>query len=139
MTIREDAVTQAVNDARALLASLLSSEWQEVHVVSGDTEIFIARHGAGANPMRVSPPQEPIEAIATGPELQMKAPHVATVVDTLPVGTSVSAGQKVATLRVLHEEEDVLSPTSGTIVRIDAAQGVLVQYDDPLLALVQVT
>lgn len=137
MTMNEDAVTRAINDARALLSTLISSEWQELHVVSGDTEIFVARHGAGANPMRAAQASDAVEAPAAGPELQMKAPHVATVIAALPVGTSVSAGQKVATLRVLDEEEDVLSPVSGTIVRIDAEGGALVEYDDPLLSIVQ--
>lgn len=138
MTIDEDAVTRAINDARALLSTLISSEWQELHVVSGDTEIFVARAGGGANPMRAPQLSEVIEEPAAEPELQVKAPHVATIVASLQVGTLVSTGQKVATLRVLDEEKDVLSPISGTIVRIDAELGALVEYDDPLLSLVQV-
>jgi len=139
MTMNEDAVRKAVNDARALLAELISSHWQEIHVVSSDTEIFIARRDASANPLLHPRQQEPTEADATGPELPIKAPHVATLVEALSIGAVVSAGQKVATLRVLDNHMDVVSPVSGTVVRIDAEAGSLVQYDDPLLLLVQLT
>lgn len=63
----------------------------------------------------------------------MKAPHVATLVDALPVGTVVTAGQKVATVRVLDESETIEAPISGTIIRHDAAAGELVDYGATLL------
>lgn len=140
MTMHEDSVVQAINDARVLLDTLLASGWCEIHVVSGNTEIFLARNGARANPMRSVPlpAQAALDAALTpGPKTSVTAPHVATLVHALPVGTAVAAGQIIATLRVLDEQEDVEAPVSGTIVRLDAVVGDLIDYGAPLLAIVE--
>lgn len=150
MTIESDPATQAINDARALLDTLLASGWQELHVVSGDTEIFLARQGGGANPMRVAPApvsvQAPVPtqaapgavAIAPAAETVVTAPHVATLVDALAPGEAVKAGQTIATLRVLDETETVEAPVAGTIVRVEAAAGDLLDYGAPLLCIAEV-
>lgn len=138
MTADKDPAVQAINDARALLGTLLSSDWLELHVVSGDTEIFLARVGAGVNPMREA--AAPVgyaraDAPVGGGETVMTAPHVATLVDILPAGTVVAAGQKVATLRVLDDREDVEAAVAGTVIRVGAAAGELVEYGAPLLSI----
>lgn len=140
MTAESDPVAQAINDARALLGTLLASDWREIHVISGGTEIFLARPGGGANPMLAAPaaphPAAP-ETIAPARERAVKAPHVATLVDVLRVGTAVAAGDAVATLRVLDEQEVVAAPVAGTLYRIDAEVGVLLDYGAPLLVIAE--
>ncbi|ETI63761.1 hypothetical protein C100_11320 [Sphingobium sp. C100] len=134
-----NAAIAAIDDARALLDTLLTSGWQQLHVASGDTEIFLARKDGGINPMRVVA-QRPAPAIAApaaqvGPETAVPAPHVATLEHALAVGTHVTAGQTVATVRVLDEREDVAAPVSGMIVRVDAEPGALLEYGVTLLSI----
>lgn len=140
MTAPKDSVSQAINDARALLDALVTNGWKEMHVVSGDSEIFLARQGGRANPMRhVAVPAQPVTAPATqggqGRETEVQIPHVATLVRVLAVGTSVAAGQSVATLRVLEVESEVAATVGGTIVRVDAAPGDLLDYAALLLSI----
>ncbi|MGE4303207.1 MAG: hypothetical protein AB7E24_04135 [Novosphingobium sp.] len=139
MSVEKDPALEAITDARALLDTLLSSGWQELHLVSGNTEIFLARNGGGLNPMRACGPvtgDVPLPASTDDrPETVVKAPHVATLVDALPAGTAVIAGQKVATLRVLDESEAIEAPVSGTISGHGAAAGDLVDYGAPLVSI----
>jgi len=142
MTTEKDIAVQAIDDARALLGALLASDWQELHVVSGETEIFIARSGGGINPMReASPPvgEEPSPQLpVTGPETPetvVTAPHVATLVDLAEVGAMVNVGQKVATLRVLDEVQDAVAPVAGRIVRHYVRPGALIEYGKRLLSI----
>lgn len=140
MTAPKDSVAQAIIDARALLDALVTNGWKEMHVVSGDSEIFLARQGGRANPMRHIPvPAPPAPAPSTeggqGRETKVQAPHVATLVSVLAVGTSVAAGQSVATLRVLEAETEVAATVGGTIVRVDAVPGDLLDYAALLLSI----
>lgn len=130
---------RAITDARALLDTLLTSDWQDMHVMSGDTEIFIARTGGRANPMRSAsePPAQPSPAPAAGPETPMTAQHVATLVDVVPVGTVVQAGQKVATIRVLDEEEALIAPVAGHVTGSIPAEGALIEYGMTILRIAQ--
>lgn len=134
---KKDPVIAAVDDARALLDTLLTSGWQQLHVASGDTEIFLVRDGGAANPMRAAAPAPIVAtpAIQVGPETIVPVPHVATLERALAVGTQVTAGQAVATVRVLDEQEDIAAPISGTIVRVDAQPGSLLEYGATLLSI----
>jgi|GEM_PF-2693471 len=140
MIAEKDPVIAAINDARALLDTLLTSGWLQLHVASGDTEIFLARDGGGTNPMRMiaAAPLIAAPAAQAGPETVVPMPHVATLEQALAVGTQVVAGQTVATVRVLEEQEDIAAPISGTIVRVDAVPGVLLEYGAPLLSIAAV-
>ena len=135
MSADTEPALQAITDARALLDALLAGGWQELHIISGTTEIFLARNGGGANPMRSTPPAPPQPVNASAPETEVTAPHVASIVDLLPVGTAVSAGEKIATLRLLDENEPLTSPIAGTIIRHGAGPGQLVDYGAILLAI----
>jgi biotin carboxyl carrier protein len=140
MTADKDIAVQAITDARALLDTLLGSGWHELHVQSEDMEIFLARPGGGANPMRFVPAvvvEAPAAITAAGAETVVKAPHVATLVDALPIGTTVTAGQKVATLRVLDEEEGLEAPCAGTVVRIGAEVGALLDFGAAVLTIAE--
>lgn len=136
MTSAIDPADEAINNARALLDSLNASDWNELHVVSGDLEIFLARSGGRANPMLGRQPAAATAAAEQfGPETSVVAAHVATLVDAQPVGTVVSSGDTVATIRVLDEEAAVLAPHSGTVVRLDAVPGALLEYNTPILSI----
>jgi len=126
----------AINDARALLDALLASDWGDVHVTSGGTEIFIARAAGGANPMRTS--SEPaVEALRGGGTTStVTAPHVATLVSVVPIGSNVTQGERVATIEVLNEEEMVLAPVSGRVSVVHAEQGRLLEFKTPILDIV---
>lgn len=129
----------AIDDARTLLDTLLASGWQDIHVVSGGTEIFIARDAGRANPMRSESIAAPVVDAATpnasGEDQLVTAPHVATIVDVLPVGTEVEIGGRLATIRVLDAEEDLPAPQSGTVTAIHAPIGALVEFKAPILSL----
>lgn len=139
MSAPVNTLQSAIDDARALLDTLLASDWQDAHVVSGTTEIFIARDGGRPNPMRqaVTAPvatssapeerQEPGQAVT--------APHVATVVNVVAIGTLVESGARVATIRVLDTEEVVVAPHAGTVTAIHADAGTLVEFKTPILSL----
>lgn len=146
MTNASDTVDGAINDARALLQTLMASDWREAHVRSGGTEIFIARDGGGSNPMREPAPiahaalaAGPADAgqAATGSDTVVTAPHVATLVETLPVGAAVVVGQTVATLRVLDDTETVEATVAGTITGVGAAVGDLLDFKAPILSIAQ--
>lgn len=138
MMSSETANDRAITDARALLDTLVSSAWQELHVVSGETEIFIARAGGGINPMRVlAAPVEPDLPVTPldGAETCVMAQHVATLVDILPVGTDLQVGERVATIRVLDVEETIPAPVSGRIVSLSVDVGALIEYGTPILSI----
>ena len=131
-----DPVTQAITDARALIESLLASGFQDMHVVSGETEIFLARPAGRANPMRARPaPAESAVAAVLGAETTVKAPHIATLCATAPLGSMVRAGDTIATLSLLDEEIAVPSPLAGEITGLPLAPGSLVEFDQPIVLL----
>ena len=139
MSAPVNILQSAIDDARALLDTLLTSGWQDIHVESGTTEIFIARDGGRSNPMR-QVPAFPVAASAAQEEPEdqvhsVTAPHVATVVDVAAIGTWVDDGARVATIRVLDVEEMVAAPHAGTIIAIHAEVGALVEFMTPILSL----
>lgn len=143
MRMDTDGAAEAIQNARALLKALIASDWKELHVVSDGTEIFIARPGAGANPMQGAPLEMPViqgqetEAPAEISESIISAPHVATLVDIMEVGTIVTAGQEVATISVLDEMHAVTALTGGTISGHKAQPGALIEYGMAILSIVR--
>lgn len=130
------SLQQAIDDARALIDALTARDWQEVHVVSGDTEIFIAKNGGSINPMRAL---ENCKALPLADELGptiVKAPHVGTIVHVAAVGAVVANGEVVARLRVLDTVEDIVTPILGQIALVHAKVGALVEFDAPIIALI---
>lgn len=124
---------KAINDARALLDALLASDCHDIHVRSGDTEIFIAREGGRSNPMLSAPVAS--SAATSAYERTVTAPHVATVVSIAAGGTRLSAGDRLAVLDLLGEEVQVLAATAGVVGRHLADAGDLVEHDMPLAVL----
>lgn len=128
-----DSNKAAINDARALLDALLANDWCDVHVSTGGTEIFIARERGRVNPMpataascaRDSGEGETISAVS--------APHVATLVSVVPVGSVVAQGEIVARIAVLDEEEGLPAPVSGRVAMVHVEVGVLLEFKMPIL------
>lgn len=123
-----------IADARVMLAALAASSWQECHIVTADTEIFIAKAGGGPNPMRQAD-AVPRDANRSAGR-PITAPHVATLVDILPPGSAVGAGQSIATIEVLGSELPVAAPSAGVLVSVEARPGALLEYGT-LLATMQ--
>jgi biotin carboxyl carrier protein len=136
-------VRPLVNDARVLLGLLQRSQWGDLHVRTPDGEIFIARHGAGANPMLLpGVANRHAGATHSGPETGpimsrvIRAPHVASVIEVLPAQSEVAVGTVICRLGVLGEIVEVASPHSGVIGELLAALGTLVEYDSPLVTII---
>ncbi|MDH4311207.1 MAG: hypothetical protein OEW57_06165 [Gammaproteobacteria bacterium] len=132
-----------VNDARVLLAQLRRSRWSELHVRTPQGEVFIARPGAGPNPLRrvaasvVHEAAHPDPSAVDAADVVVCAPHVGTVLAVLPVRTRVEANAVVLRLVVLGEVIEVRSPHAGVVDAIFAADGAFVEYESPLFSLVR--
>lgn len=132
----ENIAERAIADARALLAALTTSEWREVHVASGGTEIFIAKPGGRQNPMRAATtaptrPSADVGALVA----TVTAPHVASLHSVASAGAKVAQGDRIAVLRVLDEHHDLLAPAAGVVAATLAAPGDLVEFGQPVLTL----
>jgi biotin carboxyl carrier protein len=125
----------AVDDARALLDALVTSDWQDMHVVAGGTEIFIAKTAGRANPMREALASIAPELSASTETHDVRAPHVATFVGAVSIGSRVAAGDRVATLRVLDDEQELLADASGTVVGHPAVAGALLDFGASVVTL----
>jgi biotin carboxyl carrier protein len=131
----QDTRRKAIDDARALLDALIAHGWQEAHVVSSGTELFIATPNGGANPMRqVAATVEPPGAI-TEQVTMVTAPYVATLMSLLSIGTVVEPGVAVARLRVLDREHDLSADCAGRIAAVHAEPGTLLEFGMAVLSI----
>lgn len=134
MTEGKDPVVAAIDDARALMDALLANDWAQVHVAGDDFAIFIARADGGANPLlAATEPEAPVAAATAAPVRTMTAPHVATLDWIAAVGDQIDPGQMLARLSVLDEPTELAAQGGGTVVRVYAVPGALVEYGAPLL------
>jgi acetyl-CoA carboxylase biotin carboxyl carrier protein len=129
-------MSDTIANSRALLRLFSQSDYGELHVRSGDFEMFVARAGGRRNPMRdaVLAPA-PAPAPAARAAFLVTAPHIASLVSTLPVGSVVAAGDKVARIALLDEAIDIVADQAGTIDTLLAQPGALIEYATPLLSL----
>ena len=119
----------SVENARALLDLFRRSDWRELHVRVKGEEMFLARPGAGPNPM--------LGYAAPAAKAEMlRAPHIATLVSLTQSGTRVAAGDGVATLALLDEIIEIASPLDGAIGAAQARPGALLDYDAPIVEIV---
>jgi len=129
-------ISDAIDDACALLEALLSNNWQDAHVVSGETEIFIARYDGRENRLCAEPALA-IRSAETKRAFAKINAHVATLVDAAAVGSCIVAGQRIATIRVLDVDESVIATCSGEIVKVCALNGDLLEFGMPILEMSQ--
>ena len=135
----------ALRDARALLHTLTRTPLAELHLASGDMEVFIAKPAGRANPMRATPfpagaavTAEVATSAAVVPVAEvvvLRAPHVASVAWLAPEGAELQAGATAVELRVLDTVEALAAPSAGRVGAHRAAVGELIDYGSPVLEL----
>ena len=139
----DEAARKAIDNARALTVAMIEHGWGTVHVASSTGEFFLAKESGHRDPLSPVASAAPVPAVAialpvataAAPAVEIKAPHIATVVSLVPVGTAVAAGQILATLRVLDTTSEVFAPTAGTIAGHGAAVGDLAEFGTVLVRL----
>lgn len=140
MIALDDNARKAVDNARAFSVTMIEQGWGTVHVSSADCEVFLTRSEGRSDPLSPAavapaPVAAAVVAPAAAPAIDVTAPHVATVVSLLAVGTVVQAGQAVATLRVLDETSEVAAAAAGTIEAHGITAGELAEYGTRLVTL----
>lgn len=138
MNTSDKAFDAAIDDLRALMDAAIANDWQEMHIVEGDTEIFIAREGGVGNPLLGMTSDGAEGQSPTGAVHDLIAPHVATVsaIAVVP-GDWVEEGAEIATLSVLDEPVSVVAPCAGIVVDVGAALGELVEFDTVIMRIAE--
>lgn len=134
-------MTDIITDTRALLRLFRQSGYADIHLRSGDYELFVARPGGGANPLHAPvaveaapvPSAVPVEAAKA--EQLVAAPHIASFVSALAVGSAVAAGDSVARIELLGEPIDLCADQAGLVTEVLAEPGALIEYAAPLVRL----
>ena len=132
----DEGARKAIDNARALTVTMLEQGWSTVHIASSEGEFFLAKGSGHRDPLSpgatvvAAPPAPPV-----APAVDVKAPHVATIVFLASVGSVVAAGQSIATLRVLDTTSEVAAPAAGTIAGQGAAEGDLAEFGTVLVRL----
>ncbi|WP_311268182.1 hypothetical protein [Sphingobium sp. WCS2017Hpa-17] len=135
-------MTDIITDTRVLLRLFRQSGYADIHLRSGDYELFVATPGGGANPLHapvaVEAAPAPLSAIpvaAAKVEQLVSAPHIASFVSALSVGSAVAAGDAVARIELLGEPIDLCVDQPGLVTEILAEPGALIEYAAPLVRL----
>ncbi|MCH7629002.1 MULTISPECIES: hypothetical protein [Novosphingobium] len=124
-----------LHEARALLRTFAHSKARALDVRTDRLSLFLSRDATvryAAQPAAVAPPA------AVGPANDLAAPHLGTLADVAAVGKRVSAGQAVATLRVLDRETLIMAESDGEVVTHHHALGALIEFGQPVVALAAV-
>lgn len=131
-----------IDDTRALLRLFEQSGSKDLHVRVGGYALFIARPGGHANPMRAAPAAvaalAPVAADAAThvPLLTVTAPHIATFVSAIAVGSAVEAGDFIVRLDLLGEPVDLVAEQAGFVEAVLAEPGAVVEYGTPLVRII---
>lgn len=114
-----------IEEARAILALFARSNRRDLHVRTGGYEMFFALPGGAANPMlRAAPATETCEPV--------QAPHLGLFFAALAAGALVEPDTVIGQIEVLGEREDVVAGLAGRLEAMLVADGVLVEYAQPL-------
>jgi biotin carboxyl carrier protein len=130
-----------ITDTRALLRLFRQSGYGDVHLRLGDYELFVAKPEGGANPLRaaapeaIAPPQPAAPTPSATTEQLVSAPHIASFVSALAVGSNVAAGDAVARIELLGEPIDLCAEGPGMVIEVLAQPGALIEYAAPLVRL----
>ena len=142
MIALDEAARKAIDTARGLSVTMIDQGWGTVYVSCADGEFFLSREAGKVDPLSpVAVAAAPVAAApapvapAAVPAIEVKAPHVATIVSLAPVGSVVQAGQAIATVRVLDETIEVAAAAAGTVLAHVAQPGALAEYGNILLTL----
>jgi acetyl-CoA carboxylase biotin carboxyl carrier protein len=135
-------VNTIVSDTRALLWIFEKSDYRDLHLRLEGYSVFLAKSGGHANPMHDSPIGDrplhdrivPDVARSTASHA-IVAPHIASLISTLPLGSCVAMGDIVARLSLLDEFIDLKADYVGTVEAVSAEVGDLLEYGSPILEL----
>ena len=129
--------TASLNDARALLDTLVSQGWQSAVVRVGDSEFLLSRDELLERDFPADAVGEAVAApLAAPPQLQtVSAPHIGTLVEIAAVGSTVTKGGLVAVLTVLEERVEISASESGKVLGHKVQPGALVEYGGVLAEL----
>ena len=127
----------SLNDARALLDTLVSQGWQSAVVRVGDSEFLLSRDALLERDIPTDAVGEAAVApLAASPQLQtVSAPHIGTLVEIAAVGSVITKGGLVAVLAVLGERVEIFAPESGRVLGHKVEPGALVEYGQILAEL----
>jgi biotin carboxyl carrier protein len=128
-------MSDTIDNSRALLRLFTKSGYGELHVRLGDFQMFVARADGARNPLRAGAPAAEPSAPASAVSHVVTAPHIASLVSTLPVGSAIAAGDMVARIALLDEEIDIAAEQAGMVDAVLAQPGTLVEYATPILSL----
>ena len=137
-------MSELVSDTRAFLRLFRQSGARDMHLRFGEYEAFFAKADGAADPMRAAAAVEVAPAAVAGPapvaapaagEVTVTAPHIASFVSALVVGSEVRAGDPVARIELLGEEIAVPADRAGIVAEVMAEAGALVEYSAPLVRL----
>jgi len=129
-------MSELVSDTRTLLRLFRQSGYKDMHIRLDKYEAFFAWPEGAANPLSGSDAAaEEAPSAAVGEDLIVAAPHIASFVSALPVGSTVAAGEAVALIELLGEEIAVPAERAGTVTEVLAEAGALVEYSAPLVRL----
>ncbi|WP_374414687.1 biotin/lipoyl-containing protein [Novosphingobium colocasiae] len=131
-------MSELVSDTRTFLRLFRHSGYKDMHIRLGDYEAFFASPDGAANPLLAGEVTAGVDAAPAGDpgaDLIVAAPHIASFVSALPVGSTVAAGEAVARIELLGEEISVPADRAGTVSHVLAEAGALVEYSTPLVRL----
>lgn len=98
-----------VDEIRALLREFTRSSRRELSGSAGEWELYLAREGAGPNPLNARIVGSDAPAIA------VSASHLGIFSARLSNGSSVRPGEEIGVLTVLDRETSVTSADAGRI------------------------
>ena len=149
-----------LQDLQALIAQFDQSEWRELHLQSGDLDLFLSKNvgsrapeARASAPAPVSPAAAPASPSAltssSAPAASRDVPDGWTVVKAPSLGTfyrapkpgaapfvatgsTIGADSELCLIEVMKLFTTLRAGTAGTIREIYASDGDLVEYDQPL-------
>jgi biotin carboxyl carrier protein len=134
----DKSVGGVILEVRALLEQFRHSVWRDVHVRTNRYDVFIAKAGGVANPLRraATPPAAVSDARPPVETMPIVAPHLGTVAWVESAGGPVESGAVVARIEVLGELIEIAADVAGRIHAVAAPVGVLVEFGATIATLV---
>lgn len=123
-----------IADLRGLLGIVERSDWREFYLRLDGWSVFMARPGGGPSPM-LSDHSEDMLVEPGSTSAFLRAPHIATFVSALAVGSPVQAGDPLVRVELLGETIDLASESAGVVAAVLVDQDMLVEYDQLLVEL----
>lgn len=121
------------HEFRALLAQFQLAGLRDLWVRADDWSIFLATASGSANPLTQTSALEPGPMIA--PEEVVTAPYLGILSTIVQTAGTVGQGDRVADVLVLDDRRPVFAGRAGTVGRLLARDGDLVEYGQALLTI----